>query len=424
MNRPGIREYELSPATILLYLTLVTIAGALLRIVVAQMFLGGLSRGYEGDESGYMDLAVHVAQGLGFTDKSGSPTSYIGPGLPFVLLLPISVFGSDMLTIRLFMCFIESLLVPACYLLGKSMSGSRTIGLIAAATAVVFPTWIIPSGAILTDITATIATTLLVCMLIESHRRESLLWATGAGILWGSSILIRAVSLSYAPAIILWLVIVSRGWRRRLGAIAAVVISAGCILAPWTIRNTRVHGTFVPVSTQGGFELYKSNNPEATGILAKDHAHFSEVLGHRYPNQSEAARNQLFQADAVRFILENPYRFAELCLVRLLQLWKLYSPRVPLTNSLAVIASFGLALPFFFIQALRCGSHRGPEMLVLSVIICHTAVHAIYGSLVRYRLPLEPMIVVMAIQGFSWFVGILRDRPLEKRAGLSVNISR
>ena len=256
-----------------------------MRILVAQILLGGLNRGYEGDESGYMSLAMHIAQGLGLSDNSGRPTSYVGPGLPLLLLIPMSLVGPDIIGVRLFMCLIESLLIPACYLLGQSVSGSRRVGSIAAAIAVFFPTWIIPSGAILTDITGTILITLLAWMLIESYRRESLLWVAGSGMVWGIAILIRAVALSYAPAIILWLLIIVRGWRRRLGAVAIVTISAACILAPWAVRNTRVHGVFVLVSTQGGFELYKSNNPEATGILAIDQAQFSANFAQRYPEQ-------------------------------------------------------------------------------------------------------------------------------------------
>ena len=130
----------------------------------------------------------------------------------------------------------------------------------------------------------------------------------------------------------------------------------------------------------------------------------------------------MFQADAVRFILENPRRFAELCFIRFIQFWKLYSPRVPLINSLAVIASFGVALPFFLIQVIRCGWRRGPEMLLLFIIICHTSVHVIYISIVRYRMPIEPMVIVMAIQGFYWALGRFRhgDREEMTPAGLSV----
>jgi hypothetical protein len=166
-----------------------------------------------------------------------------------------------------------------------------------------------------------------------------------------------------------------------------------------------VHGTFVLISTQGGTELYKGNNPEATGILAIDHSHFDTALSQRYPADqypNEAVRSQLFQADAVRFIRENPWRFAQLCFIRFIQLWKLYSPRVPLSNNLAVITSFGIALPFFLIRVVRLGWRRGPEMLFLLIILCQTGLHMVYTSIVRYRIPIEPLVIMMAIREFCW----------------------
>src|SRR5262249_39928113 len=75
---------------------------------------------------------------------------------------------------------------------------------------------------------------------------------------------------------------------------------------------------------------------------------------------------------------------------------------VPLSNSLIVIASFGVALPFFLLQMIRRGWRRGPEMLFLLIIFCHTGLYMVYGSIVRYRIPIEPLIVVMAITGFCW----------------------
>jgi 4-amino-4-deoxy-L-arabinose transferase-like glycosyltransferase len=376
--------------------------GFLLRIVVAETFGGGLSRDYEGDEGGYVTLATHVAQGLGFTGNSGRPTSYRAPGLPLLVALPISLIGPNIIGIRIFMCLIESLLIPACYLLGQSVSGSRRLGLVAGTVAVLFPTWIIPSGAVLTDIPAAILVTLMAWMLIEGHRRNSLLWIIGAGIVWGAATLTRAGSLIYAPAIVLWLWLMMVGWKRRLAAVGAVTIPFVCMLAPWSIRNTYVQGRFVPLSTQGGIQLYISNNPEATGVIAIDQAYVDGARQQRYPNSSEADRDKLFQAEADKFIRENPWRFAQLCFIRFVQLWKLYSPRVPLSNSLVMIASFGVALPFFLVQVVRRGWRRGPEILFLLIILCHTSLYMVYGSNVRYRIPIEPLVMVMAITGFFW----------------------
>jgi hypothetical protein len=262
----------------------------------------------------------------------------------------------------------------------------------------------------MTDIPASVLIALLVWLLVEGFRRESLLWIAGAGFVWGVAILTRAVSLSYAPGIILWLLLVIPNLKMRFAAIATILIAAAAVVAPWSIRNTYVHGTFVLTSTQGGSEFNKGNNFKATGILAYDHAYFSENLEQRYPREqyvNEARRSSLYQADAVDFISKNPGRFVELCFIRFTELWKLYSPRVPLIASLAVIGSFGVALPFFLIQAVRRSWQRGPEMLLLLIIACHTAVHVVYTSIVRYRVPIEPLLITMAIQGFYWFWSIL-----------------
>jgi 4-amino-4-deoxy-L-arabinose transferase-like glycosyltransferase len=387
--------------------------GFILRIVAWEIFGGGLNSEYQNDEIGYVNLAIHVAEGLGFTDHLGHPTSRRVPGLPLLVAIPVSLMGSNVIAIRIFMCLIGSLLVPACYLLAHSVTDSHKIGLIAAAIAAVFPTWVIPSGSVLTDVPAAVLVTLMAWALIEGYRRHSLLWIIVAGIVWGTATLVRPVALVYAPAILLWLLIVMPSWKSRVLATMAVLVSFVFILAPWTIRNMQVHGTFVLISSQEGSELYVSNNPEATGILAIDYAHFQEVLAQRYTTEQypdEKTRSKILQADAIEFIRQNPLRFAELCFVRLIQLWKVYSPRVPLSNSLVVIATFGLAVPFFLIQAIRRGWQRGPEMLLVLIIICHTAVHVVYTAAVRYRIPIEPLVIVLAIQGFLWSFGLrLRD---------------
>jgi 4-amino-4-deoxy-L-arabinose transferase-like glycosyltransferase len=386
-------------------IVLLTFAAFVVRMLVAQFVLGGLSREYQGDESDYVKLAIHFVQGLGFSDNAGRPTSLRTPGLPLLLTLPIWLTSANIGAIRLFMCLLESLMIPAVYLLARSVTGSEKIGLVAGAIAVVFPSWMFPSGAILTDIIAGILTCVLVWMLVESRQRRSVSWIAGAGTIWGIATLIRPVSLSYAPAIIAWLFLLRAGRRDSLVAIGAVIIAFASTLAPWTIRNFYVHGTFVLISTQAGTELYKGNNPMATGILAFDHTFFDENLAQIHPEEmypNEAVRSKKFQADAVKFIVDNPRRFAELCFLRLIELYKTYSPRVPLLASIAVTASFGAALPFFLIQVVRRGWDRGPEMLMLLIILCQTATHVVFTSVVRYRIPVEPLIVVLAIQGFLW----------------------
>jgi 4-amino-4-deoxy-L-arabinose transferase-like glycosyltransferase len=385
-------------------LAALTVVACLVRIIAGALADGGLTAGYHGDERDYATLATHLALGQGFTDSHGILSSYRTPGLPVLLAPLVATFGPSIVLMRLFMCVAGSLIVPACYLLAESATGSRRIGWTAAIIAVWFPAWVVSSSAIESDVSAAILVTLLAWVCLEGHRRESLSWFVGAGVIWGCAVLARAVALAYAPGIFVWLLLVVPSWKRRVAVVAAVMVPAACVLGPWSIRNMRVHGTFVGISTQGGTELYISNNPSATGILAVDYARFAEIVQREYPGGAwdEASRSRVFKAAALEFIRENPFRFVQLCVIRFLQFWKVYSPRVPLSHSVVVIATFGVALPFFLIEILRGGWRSPAGMLLLLLISCHTAVHVVFTSIVRYRIPIEPLVIVLALAGFCW----------------------
>jgi 4-amino-4-deoxy-L-arabinose transferase-like glycosyltransferase len=398
-----------------LRLAILFVAAFVLRLGAGQLLAGGLGGPYQGDEADYATLAVRIVQGQGLTSTAGLPTSMRTPGLPFLLAVPIGVTGPNTMALRLFMSLIGSLLVPACYLLCRSLTGSPTLGLIAAGIAVIFPSWVIPSSSILSDIPTTISVTLMVWVLIESYKRQAVIWAVAAGVLLGIATLMRPVSLVYGPAVAFWLLLVMRRWTAGVAAGIVVLTACACVLAPWSLRNLRVHGAVVITSTLSGLELFKANNPDATGILAIDHAYFDAHLARRYPEEqypNEAVRSSRFRAAAVEFIQDNPARFSRLCLIRLVQLWKIYSPRVPLSNNLAVAGSFGLALPLFFVQVARRGWRRGPEMLFVLIIASHTVAHMVYTSSVRYRVPIEPLVVVAAIAGCHWLVAWFQCRRL------------
>src|SRR5262245_40119365 len=102
-------------------LAVLILVGFIVRIVAWQIFEGGLNSAYQNDEIGYVNLATHVAEGLCVTDHLGQPTSRRVPGLPLLVAIPVSLMGSNVIGIRIFMCLIGSLLVPACYLLAHSV---------------------------------------------------------------------------------------------------------------------------------------------------------------------------------------------------------------------------------------------------------------------------------------------------------------
>lgn len=311
------------------------------------------------------------------------------------------------------MCTLATLLVPVCYLLGTSLA-DRRVGLLSAVGAAVFPNWVYYSGSVLMDLISatTVATT--AWLLIEGWRRDSLRWFVAGGLVWACGALARPTNLAFVPAVVFWALVVMPNWRRRAAAGAAVCLSFACAIAPWCIRNSLALEHPLLLSTQGGIALWIGNNPASTGILGPDFRYYMEE-GHRrfsvqeYPNPLE--RSAAYKAEAVKFIREDPVRFLRLCAIKFLQLWKVYSPRVSLVQSLMMIASFGLAMAFFLLQAAKCGWRRRPEMLLLLMIACQTAVHTIFTAIVRYRIPVEPLVLVMAMAGLCGTWNWLRKSP-------------
>ena len=395
-----------------LALTILFIVAVVIRLAAGQWASGGLDRELEADEPNYFIRAVNLVEGRGLADEEGRPSSERTPGLPLLLALLFSAFGPDITLARVMMCIMGALLVPACYLLGESVAGRRA-GSLCALAAVIFPNWVWYSSFLLTDIPSAVSTVFLAWSLIEGYRRDSPRWFALAGVIGGIGVLIRPTGVVFLPGIIVWILLAMRGRRRRFEASALLFVTFACVLAPLAVRNTLVQGEFVPVSTKAGTELYIANNPGATGILTYDFRLYSEELSRIYPRSrypNEARRSAMYRKDAERFIRENPGRFLRLCLIRFVEFWKVYSPRVRLWQNLLTILSFGLALPFALLHAVRCGWRRGPTMLLIILIASQTAVNMVFTSIIRYRIPIEPLVIVLASAGLVWIYDRMRDR--------------
>ena len=95
-------------------------------------------------------------------------------------------------------------------------------------------------------------------------RPRDLLRIAAAGLVAGAAALVspRILAATLPFGIRFYL---AGGSRRLARALPAFLIGVALVLTPWTIRNYRCYGEFIPTTSNGGINLYIANNPHSTG---------------------------------------------------------------------------------------------------------------------------------------------------------------
>jgi hypothetical protein len=234
---------------------------------------------------------------------------------------------------------------------------------------------------------------------LDSDRGRAIRLAALAGVLIGFAILIRPAMLVFLPLGAIWLI--ARGQTRLA---ATVLLLAALVVAPWTVRNFRVHGRFVLVASEGGVTFWTGNHPLARGegdLAANPDLKLAEIEFRRaHPGLSAEALEPLYYRDAWQWIAAHPLDWAVL-LAR-----KAFFTVVPLGPSytlhstrywIASLVSYLLVLPLAILGFVRLwhSAHRPTAVLLLgsSAVL----VGLIFFPQERFRIPvIDPVLILSA----------------------------
>lgn len=196
-----------------------------------------------------------------FPSPEGELLAWRPPGLPLLLAATILVFGKAVwmpLAINLVSFAVTCLAVRS---LAERLIGNRTASLFATALLALWPDAIAGAGY---ASSSWLSLALLTVGLWAFIKVQEGLWrhAVLAGLCMGYNALVRPEML-LLPFVYF---AIGRAPHRRgfVMNLVAVVVAVG-VIAPWTIRNYRVLGELVPISTNGGSVFYRANNPLAGG---------------------------------------------------------------------------------------------------------------------------------------------------------------
>jgi hypothetical protein len=371
------------------------------------------------------NIAYSLAQGRGFGSpfiQQTGPTAWLTPVYPAMVAGVFKVFGirtahAFYAVVTLNIIFSTVTCVPIFAV------GQRLGGLAVAATAAWM--WaLLPNGIIIpyqwvwdTSLSALLATCLVWATLSVARASRLRYWC-GYGLLWGFAMMTNPSLGATLPFLLVWAMMTIQGvtidsnvrriavgvsaLRLRNAAVAAGFVALCCV--PWTVRNYRAFHTWVPLRSTLPLQLWLGNNevydPHTTARVA---ANPEREDMRRYFREGEVAFMRSKGAEAQEFIGRHPGLYAELSVRRLAAFWTgLEHPWLGFWETESWVVRVVVATNFFTAVTALAGvfilrRRRDAAWWMLgSWVVIFPVIYYLTRTLLRYRHPLDPVIVLLS----------------------------
>ncbi len=381
------------------YLYIILLFGLLLRI---GLVLNLPNRVFWTDESDFLALADRVIDGDGYVNKNGVPTAYRAVGYP-VFLIFIKILGLTSLpATRIVQAVISVLTLYIAYLLAKRLFGTK-IALWSVLIASVYPYYIFLPATILAATWYCLILLLSTITLYKAVETEKAGLFALSGFLFGYLALIRPAGQVLFGAAVVWYVFYKPNKLKLVKPLSVFILTFIIVVGPWYYRNYTKLGVLNLV-TNGGRNLWLGNNPCST-INTGSNLERPEDLDEKIRAvDSEVERDKIYLKEAKEYIKSNPGRFLGLSIQKAVSFWR-WDPspttggyvKLDMLIKLISILTFG---PIFILAV--CGlvfAQRDLRRLLYLWVwygFFYTGLHAVFISKVRFRLPLDYFLIMVA----------------------------
>ncbi len=339
------------------------------------------------DTPDYDEIAANLINGDGFVSRENwfgyDMRSWRAPFYPFFLAAVYVLLGYSHLAVQLLQCGVgaaTAVLVYRCAgLIRPAMAqGVGLLGMVYGPLAGV-------SSEVMTE------TWFIFWVVLAVYRLLQVLFGQGSNpkLYWVAGGAVGMAALTRPEGFMIWVAFgITAIWQlRRRGIVLVSWTGVALVLAvlPWSIRNYAVHGSFVPITTHGGFILARSHAPTPDWKREKAWGIEKRVFDQM---PSEVERDRYWRAQGWDHIRSDPGRYLRHSAERFLRFWYFLRPGYNVW--------FMIVLPLFLAGAIRLG--RRPEFQLIGIHILLSVflyTFVLYGS-TRFRLPLEPFFLVFA----------------------------
>lgn len=426
------------------YILVITLVLSVLVRVGVAVYIGNEVEALPGtfDQISYHNLAMRVNGGYGFTfgepwwpaTSANAPTAHWSYLYTGYLILIYKIFGTSPLVARILQAIVVGLLQPyLAYRIARQVF-NPTIGLAAAILTAFYAYFIYYAATLMTEpfyILAILASLLTSMVMVKqtleqdgktnSSASENLWRGVWLGLTLGCAVLLRQLFLLVIPFIFIWIWWASgkQLWKSLLVSGLTIMI----MVLPFTISNYSRFDRFVLLNTNAGYALFWSNHPiygtKFVPLLTDEMGSYEDLIPEELLSLDEAALDQELLKLGMGFILKDPLRYLLLSLSRIPPYFNFWpSSGSSLISNVSRVSSFGILLPFILYGLYRSFIERAkplimqPLFLLYMFVIVYTGIHLLTWTLVRYRLPVDAVLVIFA--GLA-LVDILNRIPVLKK---------
>jgi 4-amino-4-deoxy-L-arabinose transferase-like glycosyltransferase len=347
------------------------------------------------DQRQYLELADNLLHGRGlycYDPRFNSDVyAYRTPGYPLFL----AACGASPRIARAAQALLDASTVLAIYLLASRWLSQRR-SFLAAVLVAINPFLIYFSALILSE-TLFIAMLAWGMFLLQRPPR-----ALAGGLILALSILVRPSALALPLLLGITAAILNRDRRGAyprwwpLPPATTMLLMTLAVLLPWAYRNYRVLGHWIWTTTNDGITAYDGFNDEATGASDQRFAGRMPEL----KDAGEVERDRYLADEASRWARQHLRRVLELAAMKAARMW---SP-VPLSAEYGkplyccIGALYAIPLDLLAVLGLWYGPlPRAAKVFLFLPAIYLTLIHAASVGSLRYRLPAEGPMAVLAV---------------------------
>jgi hypothetical protein len=363
-------------------------------------------------------VAAAIAQGRGFSSPlkfvQTGPTAWFTPIYPYLLAGIFKCFGVYTYMSGLVIRFVDNAF-SACtcwpiYAIGAK-AFSKRIGAVAAWIWVCFPMSLIFSTLWVWD---TALSTLMLALIFAATlnlRGSGRLRAWIAyGALWAVGSMVNPTLLSVLPPLTLWAL-----WplRRQLLPAGKLLAASLLVLAvgitPWGVRNYVVFHKFIPFRSNFGLELWLGNNPLVPELWSPNlHPNNDVFEAAKYARMTEIPYMEEKQQEALLFIRTHPADTLRFISLRFLDNWvRMWDSPSDIWSQPFLrmkLGAFGdCAFPLLSLAGMLIAYRQRNETAVpfASVMLFFPVVFYITHTSLRYRHPIDPILLVLAVYALA-----------------------